>query len=810
MQKQWFVLLVAVLASGFLWGCGSGGGSGGSGQVVTIADVDAAGIGNCVQCHTSSSPLVTDWVNTWLTSAHGNPNGRPRHLDPHDETSSCQPCHNQLLEGAILDEVFTATLIGATSGGTNVFANDPRDIVTCESCHGGGSAHRGVGPIPNPRPDWEQCVACHDHAEGVRHADDHGLLASNVGASAHNNSAEGTDGLHASTTRCQRCHTVEGSVQLAQYTGDADVMHLMDSLDPIDLEENLHPVTCAACHAPHDDRVRYEIGPIVNDNALAVGNWDPNGNATSDQFDFCTSCHNYYNQDGILIGSGSVASGTAPFYHNTAWYRTLTTTHYDDPTTTGIIEGYNVRQLGASPCFDCHGHELRTNTRNADADPDPLDPDQGSTIHSQWASSGHGGRLLTQVRTAADAIDCTDIDGLGNPSASLSRGRCEEIVDAAMMAGVDSTSGDAWVHYNWDEDGRQPCQDCHTATGAMNYLDDPATYDATLNDFSHLDSWVGATGSGQNETLYCWGCHENSATGVLRNPGAITRPYTVGAVAVSLPDVGSSNVCINCHGARGNMEGYFPDVVEDPSTDFTGLNAGFGPGTKNVTEAHYLVAAATVYAADSRIGYEYSQPAGALLDYTPVPYFAHDAVGLNADSPETGAGPCVACHMETEETHLFEVVTKDETTGVITALNATSCITCHDGSHGAALQAGSAAAAAFLEEEAEGYHEALEILRVGLLALGIEFQTGYPYFDTSVAGSWINEGNFGAAHNYNYLHHEPGAYAHNRIYAKRLLFDSIDWVDNYTLDGTITIDAVTYPEAALWFGADGAGVATRP
>ena len=30
-----------------------------------------------------------------------------------------------------------------------------------------------------------------------------------------------------------------------------------------------------------------------------------------------------------------------------------------------------------------------------------------------------------------------------------------------------------------------------------------------------------------------------------------------------------------------------------------------------------------------------------------------------------------------------------------------------------------------------------------------------------------------------YLHHEPGAYAHNRFYAKRLLFDSIDWIDNY-------------------------------
>jgi len=84
----------------------------------------------------------------------------------------------------------------------------------------------------------------------------------------------------------------------------------------------------------------------------------------------------------------------------------------------------------------------------------------------------------------------------------------------------------------------------------------------------------------------------------------------------------------------------------------------------------------------------------------------------------------------------------------------------------------------------------------------------YPYFS---ADSWINEGNFGAAHNYNYLHHEPGAYAHNRFYAKRLIFDSIDWVDNYVLDGSITIDKATYPEAAHWLDSDATtGVTNRP
>ncbi len=816
MQIKRFTFWTALLLSAaMLWGCGSNG-SGGSdvAPTPTPENVQTLGVVNCVKCHSAATPETS----SWLESAHGNSNGSMRYGDPrgpHDESSSCQPCHNQLLDGDKLDEAFTDIQIGVTSDGDPVLASGERDIVTCESCHGGGSAHRGVGPIPYARPDWQQCTACHDHAEGVRHADDHGMLASNVGASAHNNA----DNLHASTTRCQRCHSAEGAVQLARYTGDADVMHLMDDLDPIDEEENLHPVTCSACHVPHDDSGRWEDF-IVNNNDLASGNWDPNGNGVADEFDFCTSCHSFYNQDGVLIGSGSAASGTAPFYHNTAWYRTLTTTHYDNPNTLSgqgsedleanppvinKIEGYVIRENSDNPCFDCHGHELRTNTANSQEDPDPNDPDQGSTIHTQWASSAHAGRLLPQVIAAAEAVECDPNDP------ETARGRCPDIVDAAMNAYVSDSTGAGWAHYNWDEAGRADCQECHTATGAMNYLEDPVGYvakrdsDTLDNDFSHLANWNATDGSPQNEMLYCWGCHSNSGTGVLRNPGAIARPYAVGGVEVVLPDVGNSNVCINCHGARGNMEEY--GLTEDPAADMSALKPGFGPGTKNVTEAHYLVAAATLYAEQTRIGYEFAGQ-----DYAPVSYFAHDGIGLNEDSPETGSGPCAACHMETAETHTFEIVEKNAE-GVITALNATSCSGCHDGEHGAALVAedGSlgtaAAAAAFLEEEAEGYHEALELLNQALAARDLNFSADYPYFS---ADSWINEGAFGAAHNYNYLHHEPGAYAHNRIYAKRLIFDSLDWLDNFALDGSITIDAAANPAAAHWFEADASGNATRP
>ncbi|NOQ41508.1 MAG: hypothetical protein GQ563_03285, partial [Desulfuromusa sp.] len=425
-----------------------------------------------------------------------------------------------------------------------------------------------------------------------------------------------------------------------------------------------------------------------------------------------------------------------------------------------------------------------------------------NTINDQWSKSPHGGFIGVVKLEMAEYYD-EDPDNLGLENRSAAQ------LTAIKEAGTTDAISAAWVHYNWDDTStRGSCQECHTTTGAMNYLNDPDSYDSANNDFSHLDSWDATGGSTQNELLYCWGCHSNNS-GDLRNPGATARPYTVGGADVTMPDVGNSNVCINCHGARGNVEGYAltadPAVdgdVNDPATDMAALKPGFGPGTKNVTNAHYLVASATLYAADTKIGYEYLGQS-----YAPVPFFAHDNIGLNADSPETGAGPCVACHMETGESHTFEVVEKDDM-GVITALTSTACVECHTGAHGAGLVVEdtttdnglqtAAAAAAFLEEEAEGYHEALEILNQALVAEGLTFSNNYPYFS---GDSWINEGTFGAAHNYNYLHHEPGAYAHNRYYAKRLIFDSIDWLDNGVLDGSITINAAMYPEADAWLAS---------
>ncbi len=62
--------------------------------------------------------------------------------------------------------------------------------------------------------------------------------------------------------------------------------------------------------------------------------------------------------------------------------------------------------------------------------------------------------------------------------------------------------------------------------------------------------------------------------------------------------------------------------------------------------------------------------------------------------------------------------------------------------------------------------------------------------EPGTAGTGKN--NMGSAFNFNLLEHDPGAYAHNRVYVKRLIYDSIDWLDDGVMNYSVgaTLDAL--------------------
>ena len=121
------------------------------GSVATVgADV-------CTFCHPNQTA-------DWMTSGHGNKeainhttgasidlgmldDGFPYYNQFTDAT--CVTCHDPLSDGRNLVQDLTG--------------NADRPVVGCESCHGGGAEHFGVGLIPYPKPDDQRCAQCHSN-----------------------------------------------------------------------------------------------------------------------------------------------------------------------------------------------------------------------------------------------------------------------------------------------------------------------------------------------------------------------------------------------------------------------------------------------------------------------------------------------------------------------------------------------------------------------------------------------------------------------------------------------------------------------
>jgi hypothetical protein len=253
------------------------------------------------------------------------------------------------------------------------------------------------------------------------------------------------------------------------------------------------------------------------------------------------------------------------------------------------------------------------------------------------------------------------------------------------------------------------------------------------------------------------------------------------------PDSGESNVCLNCHIGRESG-----DSVKNA---LFGNNTSFG--RRSFVNSHYLTAGGTLY---GTTGYEFTG-----RDYVDPPFFDHKNIGrvvtnsTGTPVPNLTVGPCAGCHVyetvASNARHSFLPVTKDAN-GVITAVVSPICATCH----GVLLPAS-------LEASKASLNASLETLKVQLALRGYFFRNTNPYFFTTASGNtavtnWLSPGdtdksgnttgknNMGSAFNYNLLFHDPGAFAHNDIYTRRLIYDSIDWLDDNLLNDSVAATIV--------------------
>lgn len=355
---------------------------------------------------------------------------------------------------------------------------------------------------------------------------------------------------------------------------------------------------------------------------------------------------------------------------------------------------------------------------------------------------------------------------------------------AWARSGHGRTDAPAWNAYDF-KSRTGDCNRCHTTTGFIKYI---STGDST--------KW-GSASDNTKEMLGCNACHMDYSY-ALRSANQVTAHYTGGEV--TYPDIGTSDLCLNCHVGRESGT-----MIKNVQRNYT--SAAF-------VNSHYLTAGGIVF---GEIGFEYegrdySDPAG------PEEIYRHRYIGTSDSRGNSAAashsGPCVGCHLA-NKTQLGEKHTLKPYVLTGTSLSPT-CET--SGCHGASATLPTPRDKAWLQNvQQPRYQAALASLKYFLATnqyRKLYFNSSNPYFfrDTDGDGSlsstetdaqkkWHSVGgpvtdpeisgmnNLGAAFNYNLLIHDRGGVAHNSFYTRRLIYDAIDWLDdnvmNYTAGTTL-------------------------
>ncbi|MBJ6727331.1 hypothetical protein [Geomesophilobacter sediminis] len=379
---------------------------------------------------------------------------------------------------------------------------------------------------------------------------------------------------------------------------------------------------------------------------------------------------------------------------------------------------------------------------------------------------------------------CSNCHVAGNPDpASADSQYYQYRMDWSGSAHGD-VKGAAWLNsatHNWKASGQAgvdvsqagnptDCQRCHTAKGYALY------------NISSSIAPIDASKPIYSEPLTCNGCHNPDFS--VRSISARTAYYnyssqTTGKLLVSrtFPDSGFSNVCLGCH--MGRQAGATINAMAGAAAAKGGATADAFWGNVSFVNSHYLAAGGEVF---RTIGYEFAgQTYSNAVD--------HSLVNNGSD------GPCVTCHMQTKN-----AVTHSHTLSPSVA-NYAVCQNCH----------GSSFNDAFVQAKSADFQAALQALGNALTQKGfvpnlVNGQLAYPYF---AAKNWgdrnTGPNNMGAAFNYNQLMHDPGAFAHNPTYVKRLVRDSID----YLMNGSVNRSRDLTSTVAALLSSDPTGVSAQ-
>jgi hypothetical protein len=510
----------------------------------------------------------------------------------------------------------------------------------------------------------------------------------------------------------------------------------------------LHPESCTGCHGSSLYKKDAYSSPM---------NPDHSSLATADHPEIpahvpkCFKCHflpaanfNYPPQDGKTYAKKDLMLDRVRFNHMST-SRTSRANYMPADNATTYRDS----------CSRCHN---------------PHNNSSGITQAKQWAESGKG-------------------NVLGGPWTS-NEFRLNNIAAAAYDP-TKIINKDSSIAFN-------QCVRCHTTTGYRNFIglgDNPLLPKGSIMPFG------GPALSQGRETLFCNACHSDYSF-ARRNTGPVTVFYTLStnttapvkkirltgsttyndlmgnpnqlSIKFTFKDIGTSNLCLWCHTGRETGD-VIKIVSQDPTVSFERLA---------IILSHYLTGGASIIQS-SGYTFEHLDPSRT------YPSSGHQNVG------GTSRGPCITCHMDSTR-HSFEPISTNKINASdfwknsVKGLTST-CTGCHGSYTYTTVNSNKVAHRAALDAVL-GCMTAQYKLRPGQ-ANNIRSITNRA--DTKSFTKWSSSGAsplranvqkikgrdlMGATYNWVALMNDYGSYVHNVSYAKRLIYDTIDLLDDGSLN----------------------------
>ena len=591
-------------------------------------------------------------------------------------------------------------------------------VNSCLGCHDGVGGPDNSSYIGSKHDTKITCQNCHNPNNDLSHAykpvkeitcgttschtaPSHGDIASNNCNTCHDKHSLQVTG----SVSCDFCHGNPPPTKtfgVSTYTHVSATCSDCHSVPPTAAATGTHRdggieiltnnTACAACHS-------YPPAGHVANGYNAVAGTTPN----------CSTCHTFTGFNGPTHNNGTVDVGSM----------SCTSCHGNPPQVLTMAKsGHTGQHLNVTNCDMCHG---------AGAADGSSSNHKNGTINTLKSGAPHFNNVTSGMYPAAYVTSTSTCANCHNVNANN-----QTIRQQWAASGHGNTAALPWIDYDFKT--RSECVRCHTTTGFIAY----STAKLTA-------AWGQATDK-TKEVLTCVGCHSDVANGVVRTVTP-NKPFADEQTFTNA-DVGTSNICMDCHSGRNNGASIQAKVT-----------AGANFANLSYIAPHYLTAGGSL---QGKSGFHFPGRTYAALSEN-----AHSKVGT-ANSNNTGSnGPCVACHMSATAKHTFSPVT--ETNGAITAITTNACANCHSDS--------STFNASVLDAKKVAFTNALAVLKAALADKGIVVTDNYPYvalknWGTGQAGANL----MGAAFNYKLFAAEPGAYAHNPEYAKQLIADSIEAV----------------------------------